>query len=802
MIRNYIRIAFRNLVRNKGLSLINILGLVIGISFSCMLYVYVSHELSYDNFHAKSDRIFRVLTTDQRDPQNVRVYGVAMPPLGPELVSSYPEVEEMVRLHRFVGQVVFEMNGQGFQERNWYTTDPNFFSVFDFEFASGDKATALKEPYSLVLTESMARKYFGDRDPVGEMIEKTSFGAVKVTGVIKDQPKNSHLQFDMLFSQVSTDDAWNKYLNSWDEFGAYTYIVLKKGNSINSLQSKIPALLDKRFSQYEGGLGIDFQAMERIYLGSANVEQGTESHHGEMSYIYIFSSMGLFLLLIACINYINLATSRAMVRAREVGVRKSVGAKKGQLIIQFLTESFVVTSISAALSIFVMDLVFPYFNEITGKDFNITGENLWTYIPSLLSIAALIGLISGSYPAFYLAKLKPVSSLRGKEVSGTGAAGLRKALVVFQFVLTIVMIVSTLVIGRQLNFIQTKDIGFSKEQLMVIDINNGNVRNQFRTIKNDYSNIPGVSHVAVSTRVPGEWKNIPQIYLSSQASRAGTPDSLQSYFMGFDEDMLETYQLQLERGRYFSAGGDGDSTHILLNESAVKALGLADPVGSVVRIHTGRGMVSTMVIGVIRDFNFQSLHQKVAPIVVGAWNTPFGYLDYFTLKISGDTKEVIEAATSVHEKFDQRTPIEYHFLDEQLESYYVTEKRAGMIFRMGGALSIFVACLGLFGLATYNIQRRTKELGIRKVLGASGVNLFLLLSSSFAKQVGLAFLIATPLAWYVMKEWLKVFEYRISLHAGIFIFSGMIALVIALLTISYRTLKAVRGNPVNSLRQE
>ena len=542
--------------------------------------------------------------------------------------------------------------------------------------------------------------------------------------------------------------------------------------------------------------------MEDIYLGSTDIGEGVESGHGQMSYIYIFSSMGLFLLVIACINYINLATSKAMVRGREVGVRKVVGAKRGQLIAQFMIESFLITILAALVSIIVMDLVFPYFNQITGKQFDVTPDTWTMYAAPLLMITGIIGITSGIYPAVYFAKVKPVSSLRGREVPNRHTVGLRKALVVFQFVITIVMIVSTLVIGRQLKFIQQADIGFNKDQLMVIDINSGEVRSRFRAMKEEYANIPGVQKVAVSTRVPGEWKNIPEFYVRSSASPAGLPDSIKTYFMGFDEDMLVTYEMVLKSGRYFSAQSAGDSTNILLNESAVNALGLTDPIGAVISIRTGDGGRDMTVIGVVKDFNFQSLHQRVAPIIVGAWNNPFHYIDYFSLKLSGDIQEVITAVTGVHEKFDQRTPIEYHFLDSQMESFYQAEKRAGMIVQMGGILSIVVACLGLFGLAAYNIQRRTKELGIRKVLGATGLNLFILLSSSFVKQIALAFLIATPLAWYMMSEWLKVFEYKISLHAGIFVLAGFIAMLIALATVSYRTFKAVRVNPVNSLRDE
>jgi putative ABC transport system permease protein len=730
----------------------------------------------------------------------VRRYGETTPPLGPALVNSYPQVTETVRLYRFVGQVLFKISGENFQERNWYATDPNLFEVFDFRFVSGDRATALEKPFSVVLTESTAKKYFGERDPFGEVIEDTSFGAVTVTGVIEDQPTNSHLQFDMLFSQVRPDDAWTKYLNSWENFGAIAYIVVNDISSMSSLQTKIPEMEKKWLAKFDGGIGIDFQAIEDIYLKSEDIEGGTDSGHGRMSDIYIFSSIGLFLLLIACVNYVNLATSKAMVRSREVGVRKVVGAKKGQLVVQFLMESFIVTFVSAIVALVVMDLCFPFFNAITGKKFDVTWNNLNYFTPPLLAIAVIIGLLSGAYPAFYLSKLDPVSSLRGREVSRTGASGLRTTLVVFQFVLTIIMIVSTMVIGQQLRFISTKNIGFNKDRLMVIDINSGEVRRQFRVIKHEFSQIPGVQQVAVSTRVPGEWKNIPQLYATSLADSHSVTDSVQTYFMGFDEDMLTTYEIDLLSGRYFSS--DNDSTHILLNESAVKALRLAEPIGAILKIGSGDDYINNTIIGVVKDFNFQSLHQKVAPIIIGPWNNPIQGVDYFTLKLRGNAENVIKAATKVHEKFDQRSPIEYHFLDQQIENYYNAEKRSGMIFRMGGMLSIFVACLGLFGLATYNIQRRTKELGIRKVLGASGFNLFMLLSSSFAKQIGIAFVIATPVAYYLMSEWLKAFEYKISLGASIFVLSGLIALLIAFTTISYRTLKAACANPISALRQD
>ncbi|MFZ6010683.1 MAG: ABC transporter permease [Bacteroidota bacterium] len=798
MIKNYFKIGFRALLRNKSYSIINILGLVIGISFSCMLYMYVSNELSYDTFHSKSDRIFRILTIDKRMPENVRYYGVTVPPLGKELVANYPEVTDMVRLHRFSGQIVFEIDGQNFQERNWYTADANLFEVFDFQFVAGDRTTALDQPFSLVLTESMAKKYFGDKDPITQTI-KTEFGQVKVTGVIKDHPDNSHLKFDMLFSSLLADQEWTNYLNSWEEFGAFTYIVLNDKNAVANLRAKMPMLREK-FGKNAATVDVDFQGLEDIYLRSDEIENGTEAGHGQMSYIYIFSTMGIFLLVIACINYINLATSKAMARSKEVGVRKVVGAHQKQLIAQFLTEAVIITVISMILAIGVMDLAFPFFNQITGKNFDINFTTMGTYLPSLLVISLIIGIVSGGYPAFYLSKLKPVASLKGKVVSNGSTVNLRKVLVVFQFALTIVMIISTMVIGRQMNFIQNKDVGFDKDKLVIVDINNGDIRPKFQAMKNEFSKVPGVQKVAVSSRVPGEWKNIVQLEVKSSADE--NPGYLQSYFMGFDESMLDTYQLQLATGTYFPPNGQVDSSSVLMNESAVHALGLTDPVGSVIRMKTRRLEFDAKVIGVIKDFNFQSLHQKVAPIIVGTWNNPIQRIDYFTLKISGNIENALKDITRVHEAFDNETPIEYHFLDQQLNSFYVAEQRAGMIFRMGGALSIFVACLGLFGLATYTIERRSKEVGIRKVLGASVADLFMLLSSSFAKQVSIAFLVASPIAYFIMNNWLDEFEYKISLSPLIFLLAGAIAMVVALVTVGYRSLKAAGANPLNALRQE
>lgn len=802
MISNYFKIAFRSLIRNKVFTFINMFGLVLGISFSTMLYLYVRNELSYDSFHPKSDRTYRILTLNKSIADNIRTFGSTVPPLGPELVNSFGEIESMTRLFRFSGQVVVELGEEKYSERNWFTTeDPNFFDVFHFEFIAGDKSTALSQPLSVVLQESAAKKYFGNEPALGKIIHLQEIGPVKVTGVIKTIPDNSHLQFDLLFSKLLNDEEWRDYLTDWRDLGAFTYVVLKEESSIRAVESKIPALMKKYWGEDADTRAVAFQPIQDIYLHSENIQSGAEQTHGQLSYVYIFSSMAIFLLLIAAINYINLTTSKAVSRAKEIGIRKVAGAFKKQLIFQFLTEAFVVTFISMLLALVMMNLCFPFFNLITGKNMELSFTTLGEFVPALLCITLTMGVLAGSYPAFYLSRLKPVATLKGQPLFSQGGFNLRTSLVVFQFTITIILIISTLVIGNQITFIQTKDIGFNKEQLMIIDINSGSVRNQFQAMKNEFSKLAGVQQVAVSSRVPGEWKNIREVYVRNTNETHAERDSLLTYFMGFDEDMLATYQLRLASGSFFS-GNEADSMNILINAAAAEAMNLKNPVGTMLQV-TARGRVwNAQVIGVLQDFNFQSLHQKIAPIVIGYRNNPIQSIDYFTLKISGDTQPLIDGAAAVCEKFDPETPIEYHFLSDQVNNFYISEKKAGMIFQLAGVLSIAVACLGLLGLANYHIARKTKELGIRKILGADSLNLFLMVSLSFTRHVALAFVLACPLVWYAMREWLSGFEYRVSLSAGVFMLGGCLVLLLALLTVSYQSMQAARLNPIDSVRKE
>lgn len=800
MIKNYFKIAFRTLFRNKGFTAINVLGLVLGISFSTMLYVYVRHELSYDNYHDNADQLYRVLTRDKSDPDDVRTYGITIPPVGPELMNQFPEVTDMVRLHRFSGQVIVAVGEENFNERNFFiTSDSNFFNVFKFDFVEGDKATALSQPMSVVITQSTAKRYFGGEEAVNKVVQLPGLGDVKVSAVVKDPPTNSHLHFDLLLSNIRNPQEWSRYLTSWNRYNAYTYIVLHEGKDIRDVEAKMPAFVNDHFPANGNGIELGFQRVKDIYLHSSDIESGTESEHGQLAYIYIFGSMAIFLLIVAAINYINLTTSKASSRAKEIGIRKVSGAFKSQLITQFLTEAVVITIISMIAALVVMDLSFSYFNSITGKNFDLNLTTLMDFVPSLLLITLVIGLLAGSYPAFYLARLRPASIIKGESVFSSSKFNLRAILVVCQFTITMVLIISTLVIGNQLRYIQTKDVGFNKEQLMIIDINSGDVRRGFQAIKNEYSKISGVQHVAVSSRVPGEWKNIAEIYVQNPDQNAA--DSLKAYFMGFDEHILKTYQFKLASGNFFN-GDPADSMHVLINAAAAKSMNLENALERNLQINTNDGIWNVQVIGVLEDFNFQSLHQKIAPIIIGFRNNPIQPIDYFTLRIAGDPRTVIAEATKVHEKFDTHTPIEYHFLSQQLNNFYAAEEKAGRIFRMGGVLSVIVACLGLLGLANYHVEKRTKELSIRKILGADSLNLFFMVSSTFAKQVAVAFVIACPIAWFMMREWLQNFEYRTLLRVDVFVIAGTAVLLLALLTVSYQSLRAARANPVQALKRE
>ncbi|NIR49134.1 FtsX-like permease family protein [candidate division KSB1 bacterium] len=624
----------------------------------------------------------------------------------------------------------------------------------------------------------------------------------KVTGVLRNLPHHSHLQFSMLFSLATFqgNEGWQRFLSSWDSDYMITYILLDENTNPAELEAKLPAFLAKhRGENPEKKREITLQPLADIHFRSGNIESDRNASKGEMAYIYIFAAIAAFIVLIACINYMNLATARSINRANEVGLRKVVGAYRLQLVGQFLSESILMTLLSLLLAYVVVQNLLPAFNELTGKELSLQIKASGFLLVALIMLTTLVGLISGSYPAFYLSRIQIVRVLKGKFKAGTGEALFRRGLVVTQFALSIIMIVATIVVFNQMNYVQNKRLGFNEEHLVVVDINSGFARRDFQAIKTEFARNPEVRSVSVSSRVPGEWKTIPEIEVIPEAASESNAHVM--HYFGVDEDFLSTFQIKLVDGRNFLETMTTDTSAVLINEAAAEILGWQDPLGKQLRVKdvdfTGR------VIGVVKNFHFRSLHEKIGPIVLGHRSNPIDLIDYFTARITGkNIAGTLEHLRTVHEQFDKVTPFEYHFLDQQLANFYETDRTVGQLFGIAAGLAIFIACLGLFGLAAFMAEQRTKEIGVRKVLGASVSQIVLLFSKEFARLVLIALIVASPIAFYFSKQWLQEFAYQTRLGFDTFLLAGVVALAIAWVTVSYQAIKAAVANPVEALRYE
>ncbi len=800
MIKNYFKIAFRTLFRNKGYAFINILGLAIGITGAALLLTYVQHESSFEAHHENLDRIVRPLTVQTNSDPN-RIFAGNPSIMAQTLVEELPEVETQVYITQYLGgQFNLEIDNERITERNYVVANNEFFKIFTSNFIQGNQETALTNPFEIVLSESKAIAFFGKTDVINELVEAPGIGQFKVVGVMEDSPDNTHLVIDILISPSFPGDRWDNMVTSWTSFGGASYLLLAEGVDQATFEEKATAVLNERMPEMlHNFVRFEYQPMDDIHFNSANIERDVAENKGDRSYIAIFIVLAIFLLLIASVNYMNLATSKAVFRAKEIGIRKVVGAAKRQLIFQFLTESLLITLLAATISIGLLDILMPSFNAITGKSFEFNWDTLVNYLPTLLLLTVTVAFISGSYPALFMTRMGATDILKG-ESKVKGSFKIRQVLVVFQFVLGIFMIISTLVVSNQMDFIKTKNLGFDQSNLLVVDINNGDVRPVFKTMRNEIAQISGVKGVSVTSRVPGEWKNINEANI--EWVHQDNPDSSNVYIMNFDEFGLNVFGLELKEGTYFTGSDSEDSTKIVINEAMAKLLKFEQPIGEYIQLLSGAQGSSYQIIGIVKDFHFQSLHSEIQPIMLGAWNNPGALIDYFTIRYSGNPKEIVAQLEGIHQKFDTRTVMEYHFLDQQLELFYQSETQANKIFQIGAGLSIFIACLGLLGLVSFTVQKRVKELGIRKVLGASEMGLFFMLSGSFVKQVMLAFVLASPVAYYMMNQWLQNFKYKVSIGVGVFVLSALATLIIALVTISYRSFKAAHTNPVNSLRSE
>ncbi|WPP49621.1 ABC transporter permease [Catalinimonas niigatensis] len=801
MLKSYFTIAFRNLTKRKLYAGINILGLSIGLTSCLLIFLYIHHELSYDTMHTKADRIYRVAMKWNVADQQIDAT-LTPPPLAETAVEEFPEVVNAARICHFLSTMNIRYGETAIIEEQVLLADSTFFDVFSFPLVAGDPATALVKPNTAVITETTARKYFGNVPALGKTL-LVGDGQVphEVTGVVKDLPANVHFHFSMLRSMASLEFASS---DDWFEHGFITYLLLREGASSQSLEAKFSGLVEKyvgpvipqyfgvsleTFIQQGNQYGYFLQPLLDIHLHS-NLDQELEPN-GDITYVYVLAIIAFFIILLACINFMNLATARSANRAKEVGVRKTLGSLRSSLVGQFMTESVVLSFIATCLAVLGTNLLLPSFGNIAGKE--ISGElfvQSW-FLLGLLGFTLLVGILAGSYPAFYLSSFGPVEVLKGKLTRGTKSRGIRNILVVFQFFASITLVICTLLVYQQLEYAQAKNLGLDKENVMIMKGAQSLSESQQAAFKQDLINQSQVVNASISYDIPpGSMART--IFKKNTAEKGGT---LHVYEV--DYDFLATMQIELLEGRNFSRSFSTDTAAILLNESAVKKLGPGNLLNEEI-VHTGSGK-TYQVVGIVKDFNYESLRHEIQPMALMLTNQG----TYLSARInSDDVSATVAQIESLWEKHAPAQPFQYTFMDDNYEALFRAEQRLGKVFSIFTGLAIVVACLGLLGLATFMAEQRTKEIGIRKVMGASATNIIILLSGDFTKLVILAFVIAIPVAYYLMQWWLEGFAYRTNISLWVFVLAGVGALLIAWLTVSWQSIKAALANPIDSLKTE
>ena len=807
MLLNYFKIAWRTLIRNKVFSAINIVGLAMGLATCLLISLYVLDELSYDRYNEKANRIVRVFFSGSMQGGTINEAHV-MPPVAQTLKADYPEVEEATRL-RATGSPSITVDDKTFRDETTAYVDSNFFQVFTLPLIQGDARTALLQPNTAVITRATAQKWFGSENPIGKLFTIKSWNALyKVTGIIEQVPTNSHFHFDLFLSMAGFQEARSP---SWMTSEFFTYLTLPKGYDYKQLQAKLPQVVAKymgpqvqqafgmsyaQFQQKGNHLGLFLQPLTDIHLHSTFAYDLTPP--GDIQYLYIFGAIALFMLLIACINFMNLSTAGASKRAKEVGIRKVMGSVRQSLTSQFLIESLLLTAIALVLSVGLVYLTLPLFNELSGKELVLDGlGNPW-FVLGLLLLGVVVGILAGSYPAFFLSSFKPVQVLKGIKFTGSrNSIGLRSGLVVVQFFISITLIIGTTVVYQQLNYIQNKKLGYEKDQVLVLP-ETGLLGPKAAVFRNQISQDPRVVQVSTSGYLPAgpSYNNNFMVYPETRSTQL-----VKTLRYDVDYNYIPTLGMRMAMGRNFSEAYGTDSSGVLLNETAAQTLGWGNKaLGHSISHTENDGTKNTYrVIGVVSDFHFRSMHERIAPLVMVLGQSAG------TMIVKIKTKDITGLVATLKKQWNQLTadvPFTYSFLDERFNETYLAEQKTGRILGLFAALTIFVACLGLFGLATFTAEQRTKEIGVRKVLGASVGSIVGLLSKDFLKLIVVALVLAGPVAWFAMTRWLQDFEYRITIAWWLFALAGLLAIGIALLTVSFQSIKAALVNPMKSLRSE
>jgi len=794
MIKNYLRVALRHLWRNRTFSIINILGLAVGMAAFFLIFSWVSFETSYDSFHSKADRIYRVVSTI-RTPSSLDSTGMTITPIAPNVKKEYPEVEEAVRLSP--DWMLVRRGDKHFTEHGAVMADSGLFNLFDFPLLKGDRLTALTPPGSMVLSETMARKYFGDEDPMGKRLLVGGSGApVTVTGVMKDLPGNSQIKAEMLISISSWKAVYGRPIqdSEWTNHNFYTYLLFRPHSDVAAFERKLPAFMDRHHGDEARKLQmfetLRLERLRDVYLRSKLDGFVT----GSIRNVYIFSTVGLFILLIACINFVNLTTARSTERAKEVGVRKVVGAGRLQLARQFIGESVLICLFAFGVALALAGVLIPMFNTVSGKIVSAGVFSRPRDVVLLFGVALAIGVLAGFYPSLMLSGFRPVSVLKGRFSTGAKGLLLRRGLVVFQFVISTVLIVGTVVVYNQVHFMETRDLGFAKDQEVTIDT--GFDPNRF-AFKNSLAGIPGVLSTCIASGAPGNGYTSAYTTLEDQQGKMEQLN-IDTYFVDFD--FMKQYGLKVLAGRGFSSAYASDTGKaMVINESALRMLGYKSPSEAVGRNFNQWGR-DGKIVGVIKDFNYKSLRESISPMVMRI--EPWSWL---TVSIKVSVAGLPGTLAAIEKKWNQfipTRPFDYTFLDEDFNKKYSAEAGFGKLFFYFSVLAIFISCLGVLGLASYSTIQRRKEIGVRKVLGASVGSVVGLLSKDFLRLVGLALVIASPVSWWVMDRWLSDFAYRAPISWWVFAATAAVSLLVVFVTISVQAVRAARENPVRALRAE
>lgn len=804
MIRNYIRTAYRNLLKHKGYTLINILGLATGLTCCLLILLYVHDELRYDRFHEKADRVHRVILSARLNDRDLEL-PMSPAPMSATLRSEMPDIESATRLRR-VGNFTVRRDDRVFNEADFFHADSSFFDVFTVAWIRGDQAAALRRPHTVVLTDEMARKYFGDEDPIGRTLKVDGRTMYEVTGICQPLPPQSHFHFDFLASMVSLEDSRE---DVWLSNNFWTYAVLKAGSNQKDVESKLRSIVERyadpqmrrivglSLSQFEsagGRYAYFLQPLTDIHLHSGYSDEPEPS--GNRQYVYILSVIAVFILALACINFMNLTTARSAGRAKEVGVRKVLGSARGQLISLFLAESILMSVVAMILAVGVVEFLLPFFNEFTGKQLTVPYLEHWWVIPGLAAAVTFVGLAAGVYPAFYLSAFRPVAVLKGELRSGIQGGWLRRTLVVFQFAVSIILIIGTAIVFRQLEFVRSKQLGFNKEQVLVVE-NAWLLRSdQQQTMKNRILQQPGVLNATVSNVIPG--RDIGNSGYLLEGRESENPILL--WTIRGDFTFIKALELTVKSGRPFDALRVADSQTVMINEAAARLLGIQELNGQrLLSFEDGEKRRAWDIIGIVGDFHFESLHSEIRPLVIHIGRSG----SYLAVRLEAERiPPTLQSIAKIWSEFTGGEPFIHSFLDEDFDRLYTAEQRIGTLTALFALLGIFIACLGLFGLAAFTAAQRTKEIGVRKVMGASVPGIVGLLSKEFLVLVLAASLIAWPAAYAGMARWLEHFAYRIEIGWSVFLLSGLLAMLIAQLTVSYQALKAAAANPVESLRYE